>query len=214
MRRYLVPLVGAVAAVVLIAGFVFLLYRPAVAEQRRLERETAKLGTRQQELRNQISRLREIKADAADYRRRVARLAAYIPVGVQQPSAVEQLQAAADGAGVDVDSVTFATPAAVPEAPEPSEADTVLAQTHVSLSVSGTYFQLVEYFRRLEYETPRAVLVQQLSFNEGEGGFPTLSVAWSGEVFSVLAADEVAADAAAGTVEEVPADAPEEDTGS
>ncbi|MBW3602569.1 MAG: type 4a pilus biogenesis protein PilO [Actinobacteria bacterium] len=202
MRRYLVPIGGAVAAVALIAGFVFLLYRPADAEQARLERETAKLVTEQQALRNQISRLREIKANAADYRRRVARLAAYIPLGVEQPSAVAQLQAAADGAGVDVDSVTFARPLAVPEAPEPSEPDTVLAQTHVSHSVSGTYFQLVEYFRRLEYETPRAVLVQQLSFNEGEGGFPSLSVAWSGEVFSVLAADEVAADTA------------EEDTGS
>ena len=197
MRRWLIPVGGAVVAVLLTVGFVFLLYRPSVAEQRQLEKETAKLEGEQQTLRNEISRLLDIKANARDYRLMVARLGAYVPVGVEQPSVVEQLQAASDGAGVDVDSLTFGQPLAVENAPKPREPDTVLAQTNVSLVVSGTYFQLVEYFRRLEYETPRAVLVEQLSFNEGEGGFPTLSVAWSGEVFSVLATDEVAADVVA-----------------
>ncbi|CAN5297274.1 hypothetical protein BH20ACT9_BH20ACT9_10790 [soil metagenome] len=195
MRRWLIPIGGAVVAVLVTVGFVFLLYRPSVAEQRQLEEQTAQLESEQQALRNDINRLLEVKANAADYRRMVARLAAYVPVGVEQPSVVEQLQAVSDGAGVDVESITFGQPLAVEQAPEPREPDTVLAQTNVSLAVSGTYFQLAEYFRRLEYETPRAVLVEQLSFNEGEGGFPTLSVAWSGEVFSVLAADEVAADA-------------------
>jgi type IV pilus assembly protein PilO len=194
MRRWLIPIGGAVVAVLLTVGFVFLLYRPSVAEQRQLEEQTAQLHSEQQALRNEISRLRDVKANAEDYRRMVERLAAYVPVGVEQPSVVEQLQAVSDGAGVDVDSLTFGQPLAVEKAPKPREPDTVLAQTNVSLVVSGTYFQLVEYFRRLEYETPRAVLVEQLSFNEGEGGFPTLSVAWSGEVFSVLATDEVAAD--------------------
>ncbi len=194
MRRWLIPIGGAVVAVLVTVGFVFLLYRPSVAEQRRLEEQTAQLESEQQALRNDINRLLDVKANEADYRRMVARLDAYVPVGVEQPSVVEHLQAVSDGAGVDVDSLTFGQPLPVEKAPKP-EPDTVLAQTNVSLAVSGTYFQLAEYFRRLEYETPRAVLVEQLSFSEGEGGFPTLSVAWSGEVFSVLAADEVAADA-------------------
>lgn len=184
MRR--APLIGLLVALVLAAGYWFLLYKPALDEQHALEAETAQLVSSQQSLRNQIARLEEIKADEVGIRAAIARVEEFVPRGVAQPQAVREFQAAADDAGVEITSVTFGEPAAIEGAPDTGDPQTALASISVSMIVEGGYFQIVDFFRRVEHEVDRAVLTESVNLAEGQEGFPSLATTWGGQLFAVV----------------------------
>jgi Tfp pilus assembly protein PilO len=192
MRR--APLLVAVAAVVLAVAMWFLLFAPEREEQGLLREEITGLAGRQNALRLQIARLEEIKANELDVRADIARLEQYIPDGAAQPSAIRQLQLVADASGVDITSVSFAQPVAVPGAPPPPVPDTVLASVPVSIVIEGGYFQLTDFLRRVEGEMPRALLVDSVTVTEAQqpARFPTLSVNMATRMFTVVPASAVA----------------------
>lgn len=189
------PLLAALAAVVLAVAMWFLLFAPEREEQSALRDEIAALVARQNTQRLQIARLEEVKANELDVRADIARLEQYIPDGAAQPSAIRQLQLVADASGVDITAVTFAQPVAVPGAPAPPSPDTVLASVPVNIIVEGGYFQVTDFLRRLEAETPRAVLVDSVTITEAPepAGFPTLSVTLATRLFTVVPASAVPA---------------------
>ncbi|MDP8969361.1 MAG: type 4a pilus biogenesis protein PilO, partial [Actinomycetota bacterium] len=176
--RYREPLIGALVAVVLTALYWFALYQPRSNEQAALEQETDQLQARQQQLRNDITRLEEIRADEVRIRQALARLEAYIPSGLAQPAAIREFQQSADAAGVAISSVTFADPEPVEGAPETGTENTALVAIPVTMVVEGGYFQAVDFFRRLEVRSPRAVLVESVAIAEGEEEFPSLATTW------------------------------------
>ena len=70
--------------------------------------------------------------------------------------------------------------------------DTTLASIPITMVVDGGYFRIVDFFRRLEVEVPRAVLVESVSVEEQQdAGFPTLRATWTGQMFAVLPAEDV-----------------------
>lgn len=188
------PLLAAIAAVVVALAMWFLLFAPEREEQSALRDEIAALVARQNAQRLQIARLEEIKANELDVRADIARLEQYIPDGAAQPSAIRQLQLVADAAGVDITSVSFAQPTAVPGAPAPPVPDTVLASVPVTLVVEGGYFQVADFLRRVEAEMPRALLVDSVTITEAQqpAHFPTLSVNMATRLFTVVPASAVA----------------------
>lgn len=214
--RYRVPLVGLAVAVLLTAAFHFLLYRPQVDEQAQLEQETATLEQEQSSLRARIVQLEEIKSRKVEINAQLARLEKYIPDGPAQPNAIRQLQVSADRAGVEIASLTFGEPTVTPPdatvAPpgatdasattgaaagtattDTGEPGTALANIPVTMVIEGGYFQAVDFFRRLEVDVPRAVLVESVSVaEESEEGFPALSTSWAGRLFTVVPVAEVA----------------------
>lgn len=188
------PLLAAIAAVVLALAMWFLLFAPEREEQSILRDEISELVARQNAQRLQIARLEEIKANELDVRADIARLEQYIPDGAAQPSAIRQLQLVADAAGLDITSVSFAQPIAVPGVPAPPVPDTVLASVPVTIVVEGGYFQVADFLRRVEAEMPRALLVDSITITEAQqpARFPTLSVNMATRLFTVVPSSAVA----------------------
>lgn len=219
MRNRAVLIAVAVALILAIA-FWFLLYKPARERQAVVEAETAELEQQQASLQAQIAQLRDIESRQVEIRAALARLEEFIPAGPAQPTAIRQFQRAADSAGTEIATITFSEPT-VPAAAEgtaPSDTGqpgTTLANIALSMTVEGGYFQVVDFFRRLEVDVPRAVLVESVSLAEaGEEGFPTLSADWSGQLFAVVpTADltDVEAGVPAPGATEAPTEAPAED---
>ena len=204
MRRP--PVIGLLVALVLALAFYFLLYKPASEEQAAIEAETATLEQQQTQLSAQIAQLRDIEARQVEINAAKARLEEYIPEGPSLPSAIRQFQRAADAAGVDIASVTFGTPS-VPDpttgtaAGDTGDPTTTLANIPITMTVNGGYFRVVDFFRRLEVETPRAVLVQTVAaVEEPEAKFPTLAVTWNGQMFAVVPVGEVGTGGGTGPV--------------
>lgn len=191
------PLIGVVVAIALVAGAWFGLYKPSLAKQEVLEQETAELESRQTDLRNEITMLEGVKADAETYRAAVARLEELVPTGVDQAEAVRQLQAAADDASVEITAVTFGEPTVVEGAPDTGEPGTTLAALSISMIVEGEYFQVADFFRRVERDVPRAVLTESANLEASEDGFPRLATTWGGQLFAVVPVAETPAPAPA-----------------
>lgn len=190
MSRY-APIVGGVVAVLLAVLFFLLVWRPLDDQETALVEETQRLEAEATQLRNQIAALREIQANETAIRADLARLLSFIPFdSTAQPAFIRQLQLQADASGVDITSVTFGDPEPVEGAPPTGLQNQVLAAIPVTMIVDGGYFQTVDFFRRLEVEVQRAVLVTDVTITEGPDGFPLLATTWTGQLFAVLPAVE------------------------
>lgn len=180
------PLLGLLACLLIGVLFYFLAYQPKTVEQEAVEAETAQLVTQAQTLRNDIARLEDIKANQVAIRTQLTRLSELIPDGTAQPAVVRELQLAADAAGVEIDSISFAPPVPLVEAPPTGDESTVLASIPVTVVVRGGYYQAVDLFRRVEVDTDRALLVRAFQMVEGEDAFPELAMTWQGDLFTVV----------------------------
>ncbi|CAN5340819.1 hypothetical protein BH23ACT9_BH23ACT9_19280 [soil metagenome] len=177
--------------VVLAIAFYFLVWSPLDEQQTTLEAETASLQSQSQQLRNQLAQLQQIRDTELEIRADLNRLRALIPSGdPAQPSFVRATQLAADASGVTIDSLTFGTPTVVAGA-VPDADGLVLAEISLNGVVQGGYFQLVDLFRRLEVEVVRAVQVDTVGITEGTDGFPILSAAITGRIFTLLPVTQV-----------------------
>ena len=191
------PVFGVIAALVIAVAFYFLLYKPASEEQVRVEEETAALESQRLDLEQQIAQLRDIEARQVEINAAKARLEEYIPNGPSQPSVIRHFQSTADASGADIASVTFGEPT-VPDAAEgaaPADTGTpgtTLANIPVTMELVGGYFQTVDFFRRLEVDVPRAILVQTVNVaEEPEAGYPTLATTWTGQIFAVISTGDL-----------------------
>jgi Tfp pilus assembly protein PilO len=181
------PLIGLVAVLLIGLAFWFLLYSPRSDEIETVRAETATLETQRQSLQNEIAQLREIEANQIEIRAALARLEEYIPSGTAQSTAVRQFQLAGDASGVEIISLQFDAPTPLDGAPPTGVADTVLARIPVAMTVQGGYFQIVDFFRRIEVEVTRAVFLGEVRVGEAEDeGFPNLNATWSGNLFGVV----------------------------
>lgn len=203
------PLIGALTAVLLAVAFYFLLYSPRNDDLAAVREETVALETQRASLVNEVAHLREIEGNQVQIRAALARLEEYIPTGTAQSTAVRQFQLVADASGVEIISVVFAPPVPVLDAPPTGSSDTVLASVPVTMTLDGGYFQAVDFFRRLEVETPRALLLSDLSLVEGEDEFPALTTTWNGLLFAVVPAPVLPLDPAAAPEAPAPAEGAE-----
>ena len=201
--RFSAPVIGVLVALVLTVAFWFLLYKPASDQQAAVEAEIATLEGQQRMLETQIAQLRDVEARQVEIRAAMARLEEFIPSGPAQPTAIRQFQRAADAAGTEITTLTFGEPE-VPDAStgavpaDTGEPGTTLANIPITMTVEGGYFQIVDFFRRLEVDVPRAALVQTVDVLEEEDeGFPTLAASWTGQLFAVVPLSDLV-DTAAG----------------
>lgn len=181
-----IPMLGLLTALLLGVLFYFLFYSPRNDDLAVVMEQTRSLETQRASLQGDLTRLRDIEANQVQVRSALARLEEFIPSGNAQSTAVRQFQLAADAAGVEIESVGFATPLLVPAAPPTGAADTALASIPVTMAVSGGYFQVVDFLRRLEVDSPRAMLMTNLNAASGEDGFPSLAASWTGSLFAVV----------------------------
>jgi Tfp pilus assembly protein PilO len=195
--KFTASVIAVLVALVLTLAFWFLLYKPAVDQQAEIEAETEAFRQQAQSLQTEIAQLRDIESRQVEIRAAFARLEEFIPTGSAQPSAIRQFQRAADAAGTEITTVTFGAPAAVTangEGATPGDTGdpgTSLATISIAMTVQGGYFQLVDFFRRVEVEVPRAVLVESLAVTEGEATFPQLAANWTGEMYAIVPSGDI-----------------------
>ncbi len=156
----------------------FLIYSPTAEEIEDTRAETDRVLQQAAQERQRADELRAIRQDAPEAEAQLAFGRSVIPEDAAIPALFRQLQQAADDAGVRL-------PALSPSAPTTVTVDgTEITQIGVSMTIEGSYFQVVDFARRVEDPllTPRALRWDAASL--GPTDFPQLTVSLSGQVFS------------------------------
>jgi Tfp pilus assembly protein PilO len=180
MRRQHVAL-AVLAAILLVVLFWLLLWQPQRAELTEVEEQIAAQQQQQQQLGLELQRLRMIREEAPEVEAQLAAAEAVLPRSSALPSALRQLQLAADESGVVLQSLSASPPTQLPNASEG------LSSIDVTLQLAGGYFQLVDFLRRVEDPsiTPRGLRWGNATLTRGE--YPTINIGLGGRMFAELA---------------------------
>ncbi len=173
-------LLSILGAILVVALFYMFVYSPAQDELAELETQIAAELTAQTELTAEIAHLRTVRDTAPEIEAHIAAAAAIVPTDAALPSALRQLQLAADEAGMLLTSVSTSRPVAV------EGSTTGLASIGVNVVMSGSYFQVVDFLRRIEDPTitPRGLDWNNVTISRET--HPTLSVSLTGELYAVF----------------------------
>ena len=173
-------LLSALAAVLLVVLFWLLLWSPQQDELETVRADIERSQDEQRQLAAERDQLRNVRDEAPEVEAELAAAAAVLPSDPALPAALRQLQLAADEAGVVLESVSPSRPTQV------DEADPGVSSIDVGLQLSGGYFQLVDFLRRIEDPeiSPRGLIWGELALSRGD--YPTLSASLSGSMFTRL----------------------------
>jgi Tfp pilus assembly protein PilO len=154
-----VIIAGAGAAVLALLVGVFLVL-PKMAEVTTAEGELQDAKAEQQTLSVQLNALKQARDEAPQNEATIREIEGKVPPTANLPSVILFLRNSASVAGVQVLSLTPATPV-----PEPSGG---FSSISVSASGQGSYFALVKYLHELE-TLPRAATVESIDLSPSEG---------------------------------------------
>jgi Tfp pilus assembly protein PilO len=175
-------LLSVLGAILLIVLFWLLLWSPKQDDLELVRQDIETAQADQQRLTTERDQLRAVRDEAPEVEAHLAAARAVLPTDPGLPAALRQLQIAADEANAVLESVSPSRPEQVDEAPEG------LSRINVSVQLSGGYFQLVDFLRRVEDAeiTPRGLAWNDLSLTRDE--YPTLSATLSGAMYAQLPA--------------------------
>ncbi|WP_052667338.1 type 4a pilus biogenesis protein PilO [Nitriliruptor alkaliphilus] len=211
MKRVTLLLTG-LGLVLLVVAWFMLVWSPRADALAETEVQIANVQTEQTTARSRILALQGVREQAPQLQADLAAAESLLPRDTALPSALRQLQQAADASNANLVSVSPARPEPVEGAPAGLYAMTVNAE------LKGTYFQIIDVLRRLEDPaiSPRGFVWGAATFAIDETA-PDLTVALSGRMFAVLPAPPPppgAAEAAGEGTEETPDDADEGEEGA
>lgn len=168
----------ALVCVLLGVGWYFLLFAPTSEEIEDVRAQTAQVEQEAEQQRARAAALREVRAEAPEAEAQLAFGRTILPENADIPALFRQLQQATDDAGARLTTIAPAAPT------EQTDEDLQYASIPVSVTVEGSYFQLVDFVRRIEDPTltPRAVFWQGATVSIVE--YPELSATFTGLVFS------------------------------
>ena len=157
--RRAVIVAGAAAAILALLLVLFLVL-PKMAEVTTAEGELQDAKAEQQTLSVQLNALKQARDEAPQNEATIRDIEGRVPPTANLPSVILFLRNSATVAGVQVLSLTPATPV-----PEPSGG---FSSISVSASGQGSYFSLVKYLHELE-TLPRAATVESIDLSPAEG---------------------------------------------
>jgi Tfp pilus assembly protein PilO len=157
--RRAVIVAGAGAAILALLLVLFLVL-PKMAEVTTAEGELQDAKAEQQTLSVQLNALKQARDEAPQNEATIREIEGKVPPTANLPSVILFLRNSATVAGVQVMSLTPATPV-----PEPSGG---FSSISVSASGQGSYFALVKYLHELE-TLPRAATVESIDLSPSEG---------------------------------------------
>ena len=174
-------LLGVLVAVLIVVAFFFLVVQPQRDTLADIDQQIETQREEQVALQTEIDRLRSVREDAPEVEADVAAAAAIVPEDPALPAALRQFQTAGDDAGVVLRSVTTDRPVDLEVGPDG------LSAININLQIGGSYFQLVDFLRRIEDPTitPRGTMWSDASISTEE--YPELNVSLSGQVFAIVA---------------------------
>lgn len=158
-------LVGALVCIIILVLGLFLVVFPQKNKVGEVEDEIKKTESSIQTEQNRLSQLRQIEKDPEQFQRQLDVLLERIPQDVELADIIQQIDYAAEEAGLDFYSIT-------PKVPVPAGSYyTVTCET----TFHGRYFNLIEFFNRIE-RLPRSVKVVFLDIAASDAGLPYLQV--------------------------------------
>lgn len=200
MNRTTAMLAG-LGAIVMLALFWFLGYQPQQSEIDELDVAAADLQDDQRVAQGEIARLETVRVQIPQIEAAIEAAESIVPRSPALPSTLRQLVLAADSSGVVIESITPTRPeraeALDPTLPFPPD----LATIGMSMQLSGGYFQIVDFLRRIEDPAliARGIVWSALDVNVDGDDYPVLNVILSGQMYAILPDAEV---------EELPTDDP------
>lgn len=167
---------GALGSVVLILLWYFLLWSP---RQSAIQEATERTEAAQSQAANLEAEIKRLQAAQRDEPLKQARRAELLAAAPDDPSLgqfILDVNAAANASGIDFMTIS-------PSPPEPSET-AGLSSIALGFSVSGGYFQVLDFMNRLT-DLPRVVVVDSVSLSPQETG--RLSAALGARMFTTAA---------------------------
>jgi Tfp pilus assembly protein PilO len=154
-------IVAGVGAGVLALLLIFFLVLPKMTQVTEAQQELEDTRAQQQTLSAQLNALEQAREEAPENEAAIREVDAMVPPTADLPGVILLLRNAAVVSGVQVLSLTPATPVT---------ADTgEFSSIAVSATGEGSYFALVRYLHEIE-TLPRAATVESIDLNPTEGG--------------------------------------------
>lgn len=172
-------LLSGLALVLVVALWWMFLYSPAREDLAALESDIVAAEDQALTLRTRITQLEGVRAAAPETEALIAQLSSIVPADPALAGAIRQIEAAAEDAGTRVGSLSVSRPAAVTDG-------AALHGMGVSMTITGSYFQIVDFLRRLEDPTVTARGVRFSTLSLATGTYPELTAAVTGSLFAVL----------------------------
>jgi hypothetical protein len=192
-----------VAVVAAIAASWILVVSPKRDQAAKLQGKVASAQQKLDSARTQLAQNAAASRQYASNYAALARLGEAVPASDDIPSLIIQLQGAADGARVDFQSLqngsaAGGTAGAAPAAPASGTATTSAAGEQLTFSFSGSYFQLSNFFNKVQhFVTPtgngvqvrgRLLSLNSVSLTPGSGGFPQITAQITATIYTEAAA--------------------------
>lgn len=161
------PLIAAIVFVLLAALAVILLVLPKMGDVKDAKGQLQEAEEQEVVLQTELSRLQAAEENVAELRRELARFRRAVPPVADLPGLINELQTAADVAGVDFFSIA-------PGDPVPA-AGAGAAEIPSQIQVNGSFFAVDEFLFRLE-TMPRAAKVVSITIAPGPDDLPQISI--------------------------------------
>lgn len=183
MNRQTALIAGLVVVLVLVL-FWFFAWRPQSERIAEIETQREQVESQQVVLQQRINRLEQVRREAPQVEAEIVAMESVVPRELAVPSAIRQLQTAADDSGVELVSLTW-------ERPTPVEGVADLNSLAVGAQINGGYFDIVDFLRRIEDPaiTPRGFVWRSLAVAPLD--YPTLNASLSGVMYAVLPPEAV-----------------------
>jgi Tfp pilus assembly protein PilO len=207
-------LIGIAAALAVLVLWFLFLWSPQGSKLSDAEDRTDAAESEQQELQARIDRLQSLQQDEPQKRAQLENLRVAIPDEPNLAQFILDANAAANASGINFLSISPSPPVAVsgpgaapsPTTPGAPAAGTAPAVINLQMSVSGGYFQVVDFINRLN-GLPRLVVIDTLTLATGgqaTAGATTLSVSISARMFQRAATPVAGSPGAATTTTTAP----------
>ncbi len=182
MNRIAIPLAALGLLLVAVLFYLFV-FQPARDEVAALDEQIAQEQAQQVLLQQEIARLRDVRERAPEVEADLAVADAIVPQEPGLPGLVRQLQMAADDAGMTLSTISTSRPSAIADAAEPG-----LSSMSIDGQLTGTYFQMVDFLRRIEDPsiTPRGVTWSNVTVARPDADYPELQFSLSGSAYAVI----------------------------
>lgn len=182
MKR-LALLLSLLAAILTVVLWWFLFMSPQREELEVVEAEIEQTLAQQQQVRSRVAQLQQVRERVPEIEADLAAAGTLIPNDAALPALIRQLQLASDESQTEIPTISVSRPTGV-EGSEAGQAE--LSSIQLTLSVEGSYFQIVDLLRRMEDPTivGRGMLIDTLSLGIGE--YPDLQASVSARVYAVI----------------------------
>ncbi|MBC7246631.1 MAG: type 4a pilus biogenesis protein PilO [Actinobacteria bacterium] len=165
-------LAGAIVCVIVLVLGLFLIVFPQRNKISEVDAEIENMEASVQAEQNRLSQLKQYEKDPEQFTRQIEVIKERIPENIELADVIEQIDHAAEEAGLDFYSFTPSIPVA---------AGNYYVMTCETV-FNGRYFNLVEFFNHIE-RLPRSVKVVKLAINEADAGLPYIQATITMRVF-------------------------------